>query len=93
MSLLSAQIVIGLVLVYELALIARFLSWRRGIPRPNEGRNVALHGLLLAAVLAFTLSALARKGALAPGLSGAGQSGRTRRLRWPLPAPRPGGWA
>lgn len=72
MTLLSAQIVIGLVLVYELALIARFLAWRAGDPRPHEGRNVALHGLLLAAVLAFTLSALARKGALAPGVSGAG---------------------
>ena len=72
MTLVSAQIVIALVLVYEVALIARFLGWKADDPRPREGRNVALHALLLAVVLGVTLGALARKGALAPGLSGAG---------------------
>ena len=72
MSLVAAQVVIGLVLLYELALLARFLDWKAGDPRPHEGRNLALHALLLAAVLAFTLSTVARHGALAPGVSGAG---------------------
>jgi len=72
LSLVAAQVVIGLVLLYELALIARFLSWKAADPRPHEGRNLALHALLLAAVLAFTLSTVARHGALAPGVSGAG---------------------
>jgi len=72
LSLVSAQVVIGLVLLYELALIARFLRWRAGDSRPHEGRNLALHALLLAVVLGVTLGGLARNGALAPGLSGAG---------------------
>ena len=47
MTLLSAQIGIGLLLVYELALVTRFLTWKARDPRPHEGRNVALHGLLI----------------------------------------------
>jgi len=70
--LVSAQAAIALVLVFELALLARFLSWRRDQPRPNEGRNLVLHALLLAAVFAFAASRVARTGALAPGVSGAG---------------------
>ena len=70
--LIAAQAAIALVLVFEFALLARFLAWRRDQPRPNEGRNLVLHALLLAAVFAFSAARVARTGALAPGVSGAG---------------------
>jgi mono/diheme cytochrome c family protein len=70
--LVAAQAAIALVLVFELVLLARFLSWRRDQPRKNEGRNLVLCSLLLAAVFAFAAGRVARTGALAPGVSGAG---------------------
>jgi mono/diheme cytochrome c family protein len=71
-TLIAAQIVVGLVLLYEVALLARFLAWRADDPRPGEGRRLVLHGLALALVFALTAAMLARSGALAPGVSGAG---------------------
>jgi mono/diheme cytochrome c family protein len=70
--LVAAIAAIALVLVYEVALLARFLAWRADEPRPHEGRNSALHALALAAVFALAAGRLARTGALAPGVSGAG---------------------
>ena len=72
MSLLAAQVVVGLVLVYELVLVARFLTWGAHDPKPREGKKLALHALVLAVVLGVTLGGIARKGPLAPGMSGKG---------------------
>ena len=70
--LFAAQAAIALVLLFELVLLARFLSWRHDRPRPHEGRNLVLHALLLALVFALAAGRVARTGALAPGVSGAG---------------------
>src|SRR5690348_16632046 len=71
-ALLSARIVVGLVLVYEAALLWKLLAWRARDPKPGEARQLALHGVLLAVVFGIVAGGLARSGALAPGLSGAG---------------------
>ena len=71
-ALFSAQAVIVLILVYEVAALARFLAWRADDPRPGEARNLTLHAVLLAIVFALSAARLAGQGALAPGVSGAG---------------------
>ena len=67
-----AQVAIALLLLTELWLLARFLSWRAGEPRPGFARRAWLAPLLLAALFALPAGLLARSGALAPGVSGAG---------------------
>lgn len=64
---------IGLLLVAEVLLLARFLAWSRG-PRagPPVGRRWRAAPLLLALAFAVPATMLARGGALAPGLPGAG---------------------
>ncbi|MEO6462202.1 MAG: cytochrome c [Candidatus Eisenbacteria bacterium] len=64
---------IGLLLVAEVLLLVRFLAWTRG---PRGGRPVGrlwrATPLLLALAFAVPATLLARGGALAPGLPGAG---------------------
>ena len=63
-----AILFVGLLFVVELALVARFLRSRG----PAPGRRWALAPLIVAVALALPAAWLARAGALAPGLPGAG---------------------
>jgi mono/diheme cytochrome c family protein len=69
---IAAQAAIVLLLAFETWLLARFLSWRAGEARPGFARRTWLLLALLAAVFAIPAGLLARSGALAPGVSGAG---------------------
>ena len=68
-----AQGLLGVLLVVELILLARFLAWQRGPSSPRPvGRGLRAAPLVLAVLFAVPAVLLAREGALAPGLSGAG---------------------
>jgi len=71
-ALVAAGIVIALLLAAEAWLLARLLAWRRG--EPARGLARALWAVPLGAAVLFAVPAgiVARSGALAPGVSGAG---------------------
>src|SRR5215207_6129404 len=53
-------------------LLARFLAWRAEDPRPGFARRAWVGLALIALLFALPSAWLARSGALAPGVSGAG---------------------
>jgi len=71
-ALFAAQAAIVLLLPFELCLLARFLAWRADEARPHAARQAWLGLAALAAVFALAAGMVARSGALAPGVSGAG---------------------
>jgi len=70
--LFAAQFAIALLLGFEAWLLARFLGWRAGEARPGFARRTWGLALGLAVLFAVPAALLARSGALAPGVSGAG---------------------
>ena len=71
-ALALAGAAIALVLAFEAWLFARFLSWRAGEAQPGFARRMWLAIGVLAIGFAVPASFVARSGALAPGVSGAG---------------------
>ncbi len=70
-----AHALLGLLLVAETLLVARFLAWPRGPQaerRGGPGRLLRAAPLAIALAFAVPATLLARDGALAPGLPGAG---------------------
>jgi len=70
--LFAAQVAVILILAWEVWLLARFFGWRAGEARPGFARRTWGLALGLAALFAVPAALLARSGALAPGVSGAG---------------------
>lgn len=70
--LLAAQAAIVLLLAFEAWLLARLLSWRVSEQRPKFARRAWLGIGLIAILFAIPAGWIARSGALAPGVSGAG---------------------
>ena len=66
-----AELLLGALLLVEALLVLRLLAWSRGTGKP-VGRVLRLAPLVVALAFAVPATLLARGGALAPGLPGAG---------------------
>ncbi len=68
----AAEILVGVLLVVEVALLVRVLAARRASGRRPFGAVLRWAPLVVAALFAVPATMVAREGALAPGVSGAG---------------------